>query len=557
MHKIQARKVSGPLAALIRLGYALFIDRENGQENKNDPELVEYIKQNFKLLGPYREYLDPELTDAMRQFAAARPKDKFNKVGDLGLAIRELAKEMYQDADITSEQLEVVKAIGLYLDRDSEPAARKLVRFASIAADSFISRQLASGHGDQDDSEIVNLVKEHMGLDTNKLSADQAKEFREQNPEAYKEYLRLRREYLQVFKDALASYVRSSGNHTVPFREIEEYMEEAGIENPLPTGFTGRIDDLGRFYTNGGELINGVPSTVTFPKILMNKTYGKPNGGSWVFMALREDGSPGPYFYTDAFKKAAVAQKFTKVQNLAPKIESMRKKWFANVRRFNPEDPKDVVSVILELLFQFSARIGSPGNKAANQPTYGISTLLVKHARATPAGDIVLSYKGKDGVNTKHTVLRSDPEQKYLVAAINDLLDGKEPNDRIFTYDKGERFYPITSTAVNQYFKSLGAKDVGVHKLRTYKGTKIFREVMEKELSKKSLPTTDKAALDLLKKMAVNVGKTLNHVRRSADGKQTVTPATAMQSYIDPAIQKEYFDRLSLRYPKYLEKLMG
>jgi hypothetical protein len=232
----------------------------------------------------------------------------------------------------------------------------------------------------------------------------------------------------------------------------------------------------------------------------------------------------------------------------------MQRKWFQQVKRFRPDNVSCVAAVILELLFEFSARIGSVGNSAGGKSTFGIATLLVKHMMVDAAGNVVLRYRGKDAVPAAHKLMKADPVQKYVIAALMQLMHGKQPNDRLMTVVKGNRLLLVGGGAVNTYFKSLGAGDVTVHKLRTYRGTTMFGQLMEKALEK---PIKDEAkAMAIYKKMGELVGKQLNHVRRGANGTK-VTGVTALSNYIDPAIQIAFFTQLGFRPPRSLERFMN
>lgn len=546
--------------AFITLLYVFVVDYVKNGSTGRSKEVFDQLRDAYRGADlSLKKAIQPELDDAM--VAAGRnPSGKEVAYGQLGFAVKNAIPFFVQNRSLNAQQLEVIKAFGLYMRSGSEASFNKLTKLANvITGNAWIASNLDVGHGEQDDNDLRNLVYKLVRRKDNKLTIEESNKARTEYPELYKEYLALRRSYTQVFKDAMASFVRSSGKGLVPMKSLEQYFKTKGIETTLPIGFNGLVDDLGNFYTHDKKPIDGVPNSTTFPKILMNKNFGTTNGGNWVFMAVRTDGSPGPYFYTKEFKKAQVVKKFGKVQDFSKVVEAMRKRWIQRVKRFDVNEKQDAAAVILDLLYTFSARVGTVGNKANGEPTFGISTLLVKHSYPQSNGDIVLKYLGKDAVVTKHKVLSNDPLQKYLAAAIHVMREGKKPSERLFTYDKGPRRIPISPKIVNDYFRTLGPPDgVTVHKLRTVKGTKIFTALMEAQFAKSDRvqPKTEKEALDLLKKMATQVGKALNHVRRSPTGEQTVTPNTALQNYIDVALQREYYDRLDIRYPKFLEKLM-
>jgi hypothetical protein len=416
---------------------------------------------------------------------------------------------------------------------------------------------LAPKVGDQQStkSSLEALVKALVGRKDTALTIPEANKVKVNDPEKFKAYMALRREFNQAWRDALVSYIRKSGKDKVPYQDALEYLKLNGIDHLMPGGFTGLIDDQSRLYTRGGKMIDGVPNAVTFPSVTMNPNYGKSEGGDWVFMANRVDGKPGPYFYTSDYKKAKSVSKFSKVADLSGKMEAMRKKWFARVKAFDPTKAECVAAVVLEILFEFAARIGSVGNAAGGSSTYGVATLLVKHAIIDPSGNITLRYKGKDGVPTVHKLLKSDPYSKFVILALNQLLANKEPKDRIFTVTKGNRQLVLGGTQINNYFKSCGAPEgVTVHKIRTYTGTKIFTELMNEQFEKPRQPKTEKEAMVIFKKLAEAVGKKLNHVRRMANGGMKVTGVTALNAYVAVEAQLLYWHTLGLRVPKYLEK---
>jgi len=69
----------------------------------------------------------------------------------------------------------------------------------------------------------------------------------------------------------------------------------------------------------------------------------------------------------------------------------------------------------------------------------------------------------------------------------------------------------------------------------------------------KGMPKDERQAMDMFKKLAEAVGKALNHVRNGQQGTK-VTGATALQAYIDPLVQIEYWSTVGYRVPKSLEK---
>jgi Eukaryotic DNA topoisomerase I, catalytic core len=543
------------LVSLLEALYTLCIDyKDNGADRRPDSETEQELKHLQKpVITQWGKDL-PALRDSFN--AALSGRGKAEQLALLGEELRQEFQSLRSNERYTARELEVLKALISYLRTDSEVALKKIEKFAGLINNPYISKRMAPKVGTQrkTSESLRQLVYELVGRDDTALTMDEAKQVKDLKPEEYKQYLTYRREHNQIWKDAAVGYVRNSGHSTVPYEELLEFLHANGIDHMLPLGFTGQVDDLLRMYTHDGHLIDGVPSVITYPSVEMNLKYGKPGGADYVFLAIKSDGQGSAPFYTTDYKKARARSKFSKVADLLPKIQSMQKKWFNLVRKFNPQDIRCVAAVELEILYEFSARVGSMGNAAGGQSTYGVSTLLVKHASVDSAGNVVLRYKGKDGVNTVHKILKADPNQRYVAAAIMQMLQGKTAKDPLFTYVKPTgRPIRVTGTQVNALFRSMGAPEgVTVHKLRTARGTHVFQQLMQEVFDKKP-PKDEHSAMDTFRKMAEAVGKILNHVRRGQTG-QKVTGTTALNAYIDPSAQLLYWNTLGFRIPAYLEK---
>lgn len=549
MIKITASRAT----SFLSLMYACFAERLQTPTGKASPETTEEISRLAKEVLPIWGPSIPTLRQCLVDILSGKNKtEAFDKLGQI---LKILTPKGKGDREVPSQELELLAAIGSYFRTGSPNMATKLVKFASLSKSSYVVQRLAPKATNQGKTKdrLTDMLLKLVGRKDTAMTPEEAAKVKEVQPEQYREYLGLRKEFNQAWRDALAGYIRKSGKEKLPFKQVNEYLHLNGVEHMLPVGFTGLVDDMARFYTANGKMIEGVPSAVNFPSLTMNPNFGKADGGDWVFMARRPDGSAGPYFYTADFKKARSSAKFKKVGELAKKIGGMRKRWLAKVMRFDIEEQQSVCAVVLELLYEFSGRIGSVGNAAGGSSTFGMSTLLVKHATILPNGDITLRYKGKDGVPTVHKLTKLTPVGKALLKGMNELLVDKGPKDRIFTYKKGSRQVPITAVAVNQLFKACGAPaDTTVHKLRTLKGSTLFKEAMEDMLSKK-MPKDERQAMEMFKKLAEMVGKALNHVRNGQAGTK-VTGATALQAYIDPLVQIEYWSTVGYRVPKSLEK---
>lgn len=509
------------------------------------------------LMGPGAKELArdmPALKDALRAYSKGAEFD----LTEYGNALKEVVKGAQRDPSITASGIDVIKTLGLWFRVESEAAYRKLTKFSGQLRMPWLAALFIKEVGSQTSyaRSLHKLVQRATGRNDTALTLDEAKELKDAGPNVYKEYLRLRREYNQVWKDALTTFVRQSGKNNVPIADALRYLQKNGIEHTLPSGFTGNIGPNGLWYTKDGRQIDGVPSSAMFPSVKMNPD----NEGDWVFVALRADGSRGNYFYTTDFKTARRQKKFKVAHALIKNIDKLKRKWWQKVKDFDVTDPTCVAALVIDFLYVFSGRIGGVGNAADGKSTYGMSTILLKHCTLMAGNRIRIRYPGKDGVKFEHWLEPTSNENKLRIRALKYLLedDVKGPKDYVFTVVlKGGKRSRVSDSFIRQYWKQIGAGEANIHKLRTIMATQMMQEALEQLYASKGSYRDPRRFLADLTKMAVGVGRKLNHVRRSKEGTQTVTPTTALQNYIDPDMLVEAFNHYKVPVPRWLEKLVA
>jgi hypothetical protein len=168
-----------------------------------------------------------------------------------------------------------------------------------------------------------------------------------------------------------------------------------------------------------------------------------------------------------------------------------------------------------------------------------------------------LAYIGKDSIPTKHIIKESaSPNHKFLVDALRQLMDGKTPSSWLYTAEVNGKLVKVMPADVNKAFHIFGAPDeVTVHKLRTCRGTTLFKLLIDKDAARRP-PQTEKEAMIRYKAMTEEVGKLLNHKRGVGSATEKVTGTTAALSYIDGDLQLDLWSRWGFRPPVALEKLM-
>jgi DNA topoisomerase IB len=279
--------------------------------------------------------------------------------------------------------------------------------------------------------------------------------------------------------------------------------------------------------------------------LVMNPKYDPKQDNAYVFEVRQQSGGRTPY-YTMEYKSRKREAKYEKVTMLAKKIKGVVGKWRKELLSKN--ETRAMLSTILELSYTTLARIGKVGNATGGQSTTGISTLQVKHLKFAP-DRIVFSFIGKAGVPFKTTITKKDIISKAVYANLQRFCEGKDKAAYVFCA-AGEDL-PLTNVQINSYLKRLGAPTT-IKAFRTLKGTAAARTVLDSLEMPKGVSQSE--AEKIYKKAMEKVGELLNH-KTGIGTTEKVTGTTAIQSYIDPQLQIQFFEDLGLRTPTFLEKL--
>jgi hypothetical protein len=136
------------------------------------------------------------------------------------------------------------------------------------------------------------------------------------------------------------------------------------------------------------------------------------------------------------------------------------------------------------------------------------------------------------------------------------MMEGKRPSDWLFTAEVGDKLVKVLPIDVNKAFHKFGAPSaVTVHKLRTCRGTTLFKMLIDKDATRRP-PATEKEAVARYKDMTEQIGKLLNHRRGVGGANEKIVGTTAAISYIDSGMQLDLFDRWGFRPPSALEKML-
>lgn len=387
----------------------------------------------------------------------------------------------------------------------------------------------------------VDVAKQAAGVAfIEEYDVGKLKELREQKDPEYKKVLAARKQIRTTTSDFIKQFCRGI---LVPYEVLYKAVEKEQLINSLPEGFEGYIDEFGSLYTVYKVKIDGFPANC---KVVMNPQYSKQDSG-YVFTAMSPLAKSSTYFYTLDYRKKAKQEKFNVVKKLSLEIGNLRSLW---VKKLNIKDKQCEEAILLELIYQTQARIGTPTNATIDKRTglpmrtYGMSTILLKHYTIESDGSITFSYPGKAAF--KGDVIHYQTHKLYPVDTAT-----------IFVIDwlstrKEEKVFSTTAAKVRSLLKELGAPEgATIHKLRTLKGTIMMKECI-KQHPFKTEKTSVSAVNKWLKEQALEVGIKLGHMSG-----EKYTAATAIAHYIDPLAMLKLYKEARVVPPKTMLKLVG
>lgn len=488
--------------------------------------------------GAYRDF--------MKVSARFKKAFEFSETlgSELAASMKPLLPKFVADQSISHEQLAYLKDLLLYMRKDSPPAWKRITSNARILGNNQLAALFLD---DTEDNEVADLSTQQtlekivFTLTGRKsdpvLSYNELRAGKESHPKAIEKYIKLRADFNKRFSAALLKFIRLSGKEIVDVGQARSYLNAMGC-NRLPIGFVGKVDEKGKLYTSAGKALHGT----MIGRMEMNPAYDAKSDDTYYCKLI---GDMRGELRTVDFLKHSRGQRHKKVSSFSGNIEQHRKQW---IKDFDSLDDKiQICALITEIAHLTLARIGTEGNENNGEPTYGISTWLVKHIKFTTQG-AEIRYAGKKGTINHHYIKPTTPSNRRVLKLLKEQCAGKERTDHVWTVGRAH----ILPRDVNKYIKSLGI-NVTIHKFRHAAASREARAMLEKSpFNSKNKPTQAQAER-WIKAEAEKIGQMLHHRSGSGD-KEKVTSSTAFQAYIDPALVHDWFIDLGLRVPKWLPK---
>jgi len=182
-----------------------------------------------------------------------------------------------------------------------------------------------------------------------------------------------------------------------------------------------------------------------------------------------------------------------------------------------PGLPRDkVLALVVSLMDATCARIGN-AEYARSNGSFGLSTLLDRHARFARNGVGILHFPGKSGLI--HDVRIENPKLAAVVRKCQHL-----PGQRLFQYlDEEGRQRAIDSGQINEYLRQHLGSDYSAKDFRTWHATwRAWQLLLQ---TPRPEPFSDRACRLALATVVKQVATELRN-----------TPAVCRKSYINPVI---------------------
>jgi len=274
------------------------------------------------------------------------------------------------------------------------------------------------------------------------------------------------------------------------------------------------------FFTDDGVRLDTTHGIRTDWKVEKNPVWNAERDNTYYAFDENPKTKRKTYYYTENYVKTHKKVKFANVKRFMGLLSGIREKYMKDLTSSEPR--KRAYSTAIALVDKCAMRVGN--KKSEQNDVRGLHNLQVKHMKIN-GNQVVLNYTGKDKVEQHHKFNVDDTIKNNLA----NLVEGKQSDDPIFTFEKLGRIKRITPRFVNRYLKNDLGANVTVHKFRHANGTRIAKEYLDSVDTNKMNATSIKLALsDAINKVADFLGN---------------TPGAAKKHYIDTTIFEDFLKR--------------
>lgn len=217
------------------------------------------------------------------------------------------------------------------------------------------------------------------------------------------------------------------------------------------------------------------------------------------------------YIYNKDFVKDQANKKFDHMISFGKSFTKINKKINEDFNSVK-ENKEKQVAIILKLIMECHFRVGNDRYSKKNK-SYGTTTLEKKHLKINK-DNVTIDFIGKKSVRNSCSI-----KNKRMIKTLKNKRKTLSKNDRLFSYRKGEKYYNIKSSDVNNYLKQFGK--FTAKNFRTW-GANIEFILQVLKFSKKGTKNVIKDSINLVSKRLHN------------------TYSVCKSNYIDPELVNYY-----------------
>jgi|TARA_B100001094_G_scaffold283080_1_gene295588 DNA topoisomerase-1 len=259
------------------------------------------------------------------------------------------------------------------------------------------------------------------------------------------------------------------------------------------------------------KIIDGIYISPAYDNVKINIKKGKVRA-----IGYDTEGRP-QYIYNKKFIEKQKDKKFDHMSAFGKKFSKINKQ--INEDLYSTRDSKEKqVAIILKLIMECQFRIGNE-KYSKKYKSYGTTTLENKHIKVK-RNSLIIDFIGKKKVRNTCTV-----KNKKVIKNLKEKKRTLRKNDRIFSYRKGDKYFNIQSSDVNNYLKQFG--DFSAKNFRTWGANIEFIVQILKNCKDCNFPITKKENQNILKKSIQKVAKKLHN-----------TESVCKSNYLDPELIK-------------------
>lgn len=288
------------------------------------------------------------------------------------------------------------------------------------------------------------------------------------------------------------------------------------------------------FFTHTGKRLNTTRGMLKGVPVNVNPEWTEEKDNVYYAKQINPKNNKPLHFYTEDYIKKHDKIKFANNQRFNALLPKIRQRYSEDLKS---DDPRNrVYATAIALVDQAAMRIGN--SKSEEDDVRGLHNLQAQHFKLN--GNVVtIAYTGKKKVSQKHEFKVNEDVKSNL----QNLLEGKDAEDPVFTWNKRGEDLRIAPTYVNRYLRHRLGSNVTVHHFRHHHGSLKAKEYLDKLDASKMNETQLKNAV---KDASIYASDYLGN-----------TPAVARKHYIDPTIFQDFYSKAGLKMKAKIEEIIS